>query len=454
MIWTDNFFLILITTLTAAISLLIWRAIEKSLRGWGGDSLACMLLICSICLHLIPVGYLMIDALTWIYNGRSLFLDVAFLPTPFLTYVTHGLAILWVVGMIWHLRGYVYSAYMLRKLVRGCMPVEQKEHETLKHCLELTGVRKTVTLLKGYAVHTPMLVGVIRPLILLPADREYTKEELECILVHELMHIRNGDLVVKKLAVIAEDIHWFNPVTRHLLLKSVNEWTEYRCDNSTCANYVDRKIYYETLLSNAVIQTGQVGTYNTALLESSTQVTKRIKYMEVKKRKKKISKAAALLLTCTFIIINGTAALAAGFGSVALHRPVYDATVVRIREPLQPPKEYEEFIGNDDFSSVSEGEVKQNERGGGYFGWVLNPGTTLRSPVFAKNSGDTIRISVDIDPSSVSVDVGIVQPNGSQTYITGSGWINHEFSVTQTGSYKVFVRNIGSEAITANGYYR
>ena len=137
-----------------------------------------------------------------------------------------------------------------------------------------------------------------------------------------------------------------------------------------------------------------------------------------------------------------------------MHRPVYDATVVRIREPLQPPKEYEEFIGNDDFSSVSEGEVKQNERGGGYFGWVLNPGATLKSPVFAKNSGDTIRISVDIDPSSVSVDVGIVQPNGTQTYITGSGWINHEFSVTQTGSYKVFVRNTGSEAITANGYYR
>ena len=59
-----------------------------------------------------------------------------------------------------------------------------------------------------------------------------------------------------------------------LLLKSVNEWTEYHCDNSTCANNVDRKIYYETLLSNAVIQTGQVGTHNTALLESSTQVTK------------------------------------------------------------------------------------------------------------------------------------------------------------------------------------
>ena len=37
MIWTDNFFLILITTLTAAISLLIWRAIRSRfvVGRWG-----------------------------------------------------------------------------------------------------------------------------------------------------------------------------------------------------------------------------------------------------------------------------------------------------------------------------------------------------------------------------------------------------------------------------------
>ena len=98
--------------------------------------------------------------------------------------------------------------------------------------------------------------------------------------------------------------------------------------------------------------------------------------------------------------------------------------------------------------------MKQNERGGGCFSWVLNPGATLKSTVFAKNSGDTIRLFADVSPSYVSVDVGIVKPNGTQTYISGSGWIDHEFSVTQTGSYKVFVRNTGSEAITANGYYR
>ena len=39
------------------------------------------------------------------------------------------------------------------------MPVAQKEHETLKHCLELTGVKKTVTLLKRLCGACPDVGG-------------------------------------------------------------------------------------------------------------------------------------------------------------------------------------------------------------------------------------------------------------------------------------------------------
>ncbi len=59
-------------------------------------------------------------------------------------------------------------------------------------------------------VQTPFVMGLFRPRIYLP-DR-MKEEEREYILLHEQIHIRRGDHIVKLIGFAALCIHWFNPL--------------------------------------------------------------------------------------------------------------------------------------------------------------------------------------------------------------------------------------------------
>jgi beta-lactamase regulating signal transducer with metallopeptidase domain len=63
-------------------------------------------------------------------------------------------------------------------------------------------------------VAEPMLLGALRPRVLLPLDfeRRYSAEEREFVLAHELAHMRRGDTVVNALGTAWLCVFWFNPV--------------------------------------------------------------------------------------------------------------------------------------------------------------------------------------------------------------------------------------------------
>jgi hypothetical protein len=66
-------------------------------------------------------------------------------------------------------------------------------------------------LVKSPAAGTPMLLGAFRPVIVLP-EREYSADELENILRHELAHLRRRDIIYKWFAAAVTALHWFNPL--------------------------------------------------------------------------------------------------------------------------------------------------------------------------------------------------------------------------------------------------
>jgi len=60
-------------------------------------------------------------------------------------------------------------------------------------------------------VNTTLLVGALRPVIVLPCG--ITQEEcLRDILAHELTHARRHDLLYKWFAAAVTSLHWFNPL--------------------------------------------------------------------------------------------------------------------------------------------------------------------------------------------------------------------------------------------------
>lgn len=80
------------------------------------------------------------------------------------------------------------------------------------------------------AVNAPLAYGLIHPVILLPEHTDWTDEDqLTCVLTHEYVHIRRGDLLWKLLLTAALCVHWFNPLVWAMYFRA-NRDLELACD--------------------------------------------------------------------------------------------------------------------------------------------------------------------------------------------------------------------------------
>ena len=93
------------------------------------------------------------------------------------------------------------------------------------------GARRPPELLQSAAIPVPLVVGLLRPRILLP-ERELSPEQWEGVLTHELVHWRRHDLWIKWLAVLARAVHWFNPAVWWLVCR-LEQDCELSCDEQT-----------------------------------------------------------------------------------------------------------------------------------------------------------------------------------------------------------------------------
>lgn len=127
------------------------------------------------------------------------------------------LTAVWLCGagmfMLYHIIGYIRFC---RKIRPWCRPIEP------------TGYDGTPRLTECALLKSPMLVGFIKPRILLPKT-DYGEYELNMILKHELEHYRRGDLYKKLLLILANAVHWFNPLV-YVMRSCANRDIEYSCD--------------------------------------------------------------------------------------------------------------------------------------------------------------------------------------------------------------------------------
>lgn len=76
-------------------------------------------------------------------------------------------------------------------------------------------------------VTSPAVYGVIRPKIIIPDN--VSEESLKYILLHENVHVKRKDNLLRCAAVVTACMHWFNPLA-WLFLKYVFEDMELACD--------------------------------------------------------------------------------------------------------------------------------------------------------------------------------------------------------------------------------
>ena len=78
---------------------------------------------------------------------------------------------------------------------------------------ESLGVRRPVTLMRSAWSNVPLICGIGRPVILLPAEADgWSPSRRKVVLLHELAHVRRGDCLTQLIARLARVFYWFNPL--------------------------------------------------------------------------------------------------------------------------------------------------------------------------------------------------------------------------------------------------
>jgi len=97
-------------------------------------------------------------------------------------------------------------------------------------------------------VASPVTLGIVRPLIVLPVDwSEWGQEKLNAVLAHERSHIRRRDPAVQLVSAIHRALLWHNPLSWFLHLRIVSA-AEDASDDAAVAVTADRISYAEVLL--------------------------------------------------------------------------------------------------------------------------------------------------------------------------------------------------------------
>ncbi len=159
------------------------------------------------------------------------------------------------------------------------------------------GIRSRPVLLVTHGVASPMLIGTIRPLVVIPgAWARRAGAELRCLLFHELTHFKNGDLLMGWLWTLAGAVHWFNALIPGIL-KQARFYRELRCDDMVCRK-LPAEVYGRTLLDFAASPVRFAGA--ASLAEEPGELELRIGRLAERKslRKGRGWLAVAMLLIC------------------------------------------------------------------------------------------------------------------------------------------------------------
>lgn len=149
------------------------------------------------------------------------------------------------------LSGIVALAQTLWLFKRTCLPVSDALQRELAVLAREIGLRHVPRVWVASAIRSPAVTGLLRPTLLLPAhfEQALAPHEARLVLLHELTHIKRGDLPVNALLCLLLAVHWFNPLLWYAFFKARLD-REAACDAQVLGheNKVQRVAYGHTLL--------------------------------------------------------------------------------------------------------------------------------------------------------------------------------------------------------------
>jgi beta-lactamase regulating signal transducer with metallopeptidase domain len=161
--------------------------------------------------------------------------DSADKPNSDLSFYIRILAIIWLTGAImiavWAIAA---NLKLYVRIKRQPLLTDERMAEIMQKCTHKIGIRKSIPVIMTNQINTPCLFGIFNPRLLLPNNLNVrlTEDDMKHIFLHELSHLKRKDILVNWLAIVANIVHWFNPVIWYAFRK-MREDCELACDTNT-----------------------------------------------------------------------------------------------------------------------------------------------------------------------------------------------------------------------------
>ena len=205
----------------------------------------------------------------------------------------------------------VISWYALRywKMRKICLnysdiPVGQEQQDMFHAIKNELDIRRNVKLLCSEYCKAPITMGICSPTVIIPPwNRDEADQDLyRDVLKHELVHIKNRDVLIRFLGMAAIAVHWFNPFT-YILYNEILNISGIYCDSIVLRGKEEqeRKAYGELLLKLAVQKSMTNNEFAAGILGGNSKRAFKRRIVEMKT----VRKILSALMTALISLMGG-----------------------------------------------------------------------------------------------------------------------------------------------------
>lgn len=220
------------------------------------------------------------------------------------------LCFVWIVGILisflWQVLSY---QTLIRKLKKNsCEIVKPEVLEVFCEVKTKLKIKRKLRVYETSAVLSPMLLGVIRPMVFLPTV-DIPLTDLRMILTHELIHEKRKDLLYKWFCQLVRWIYWFHPLL-YFVNQEVGRMCELSCDEMVIRhlNKEERQTYGQVLLRAAERAVEERAVMSMNFLKQKKNLKERLehimKYRTMSKAAAAVSVVFAVMLTASAVVVG------------------------------------------------------------------------------------------------------------------------------------------------------
>ena len=221
--------------------------------------------------------------------------------------------VIWLFGAWVSLLRNFFAIYDFNRKVKQCRKITNIEIlNSLMKGKRILSIDKSVVICECNFIDTPVTYGLRSPKILIPKDyySSININKMQMVLLHELSHVKNKDILKNYIWLIARIVYWYNPIVTIAYNKYLED-IEYISDNAVIKNTSSQNLvdYIQSLLDSLEFSSKYMKVpCAISFCKSKSTLRKRVEIMLKPKKTSKVIETVTALICIMLCIVCFTTA--------------------------------------------------------------------------------------------------------------------------------------------------